>query len=458
MEFPRLAIVDLETTGADPNRDRITEIAILIVEDGQLVDQWSTLVNPGMSIPYRIQELIGITDEMVADAPYFEDIAREVRERLADAVFVAHNARFDYGFLRAAFEALEQPWEAPVMCTVKFSRALNPEFPRHGLDAIIARAGYQIDARHRALDDAVIVWRFLDDARAAHPPEVLQRAWTRAYSATRVPRLPTGDLEAMPEAPGVYVLYGSAGQALEVGRSRNLRAQLLGMFTGTRNEAKIKRLAAQVRDVETHVAAGELDAQLQELRLQRLHRPSRTPEQGWAWQRSDDGALPLLRLVELDGSDPADWPESYGCFRGEREATKALAALARPHRLCSERIGLSFGGGVCTGASMGGCNGVCAGREAAAIHDTRMAMALGSLKRNAWPYAGRIAIHEGAPGSGHETLHLFDHWCHLGSARSGAEAEALLGERATRRFDVEVYRILHRWLATPGAAAQLRVL
>ena len=139
MLLPRLAIVDLETTGADPNRDRITEVAVLVTEGDQLIEQWSSLVNPGMPIPYRIQAFTGITDEMVADAPDFAAVVDEVRSRLAGAVFVAHNARFDYGFLRAAFERTGKSWDAPVMCTVKFSRALDPEFPKHGLDAIIAR-------------------------------------------------------------------------------------------------------------------------------------------------------------------------------------------------------------------------------------------------------------------------------------------------------------------------------
>lgn len=454
MEFPRLAIVDLETTGADPNRDSITEIAILITEGDQLVTQWSSLVNPQRPIPERIQELIGITDAMVATAPSFAELADEVRARLADTLFVAHNARFDYGFLRSAFERLGQSWDAPVLCTVKLSRALNPQFPRHGLDALIERGGYAIDARHRALDDAQIVWRFLQDARRAHDAEVLTRAWQRAGSTTRTPRLPTGDLEAMTEGPGAYVLYGAAGQVLELGRTRNLRAQLLGMFTGQRNDTKTKRLAAQVKDVESFPAAGELDAQLQELRLQRLHNWRLKDEQAWAWMWLPQALkAPVLRLQNLADSDPATWEQAYGYFRGEREAKAALAALARPHKLCSERIGLSFGGGVCMGASMGGCKGVCSGREPAAQHDARMAAALASLKQHTWPFAGAIEIRE---AHGELTaVHRFEHWCHLGSARSEEELHALREQRPERRLDVAVFRILQRWLERPDARAGL---
>lgn len=320
MQLPRLAIVDLETTGADPSRDRITEIAILITEGGQLVEQWSSLVNPGMPIPQRIQDLIGISNEMVADAPPFSDLADTVHAKLSGAVFVAHNARFDYGFLRAAFEAEHKTWDAPVMCSVKFSRALDPEHSRHGLDAIIARSGYTIDARHRALDDALIVWRFLDDALKRADDARLQKAWDKAYSTSSVPRLPIGNLEALSDSPGAYVFRGPTGQILQIGLARNLRSQVLGLFTATRTDAKSKRLAATVHEVETWPCAGEFSAQLQELKLQRQLKDDPLGQAlGWRWLKQ---ALkpPMLQLENLHDSDPATWQEVFGNFRGEREA------------------------------------------------------------------------------------------------------------------------------------------
>ena len=99
-----LAIVDLETTGGRPSRDRVTEIAVVEIVGGEVVSEWSTLVNPGIAIPSLIQALTGITNDMVAGAPEFEDLAPGLHERLEERVFVAHNARFDYGFLRIAAE------------------------------------------------------------------------------------------------------------------------------------------------------------------------------------------------------------------------------------------------------------------------------------------------------------------------------------------------------------------
>jgi DNA polymerase-3 subunit epsilon len=160
-----LAIVDLETTGGRPAWDRVTEIAVVEVDGGEIASEWSTLVNPGTRVPPWIEALTGITNRMVADAPAFEDLAADLYERLQGRVFVAHNARFDYGFLRHAFERAGMRFQAPTLCTVKLSRRLYPGYARHNLDSLIERHGLKFDlhgsARHRALGDARAVWQFL---------------------------------------------------------------------------------------------------------------------------------------------------------------------------------------------------------------------------------------------------------------------------------------------------------
>src|SRR2546421_2300158 len=143
MFAPAIAFVDLETTGATATGDRITEIGIVRVADGEFVDEWSTLVNPERSIPEEIRVLTGITNEMVRDAPTFAEVRREVLERLDGHVFVAHNARFDYGFLKNEFRRLEMKFTADVLCTVRLSRRLYPEAVGHGLDCVVARHGLQ---------------------------------------------------------------------------------------------------------------------------------------------------------------------------------------------------------------------------------------------------------------------------------------------------------------------------
>ncbi|GAA5164014.1 exonuclease domain-containing protein [Viridibacterium curvum] len=458
MHYPRLAIVDLETTGADPTRDRITEIAILITEGDTLLEQWSTLVNPGVPIPYRIQELIGITDEMVADAPGFAELADAVRQRLDGAVFVAHNVRFDYNFLRAAFEREGQAFHQPALCSVKFSRALYPQFARHGLDAIIERHGYTIASRHRALDDAQVVWQFLQDSRAAHDATQTERAWQRALSTTPQTRLPAGELEALPEAPGVYVLRNAQGYPLEIGRARNLRSEVLGIFTNKDNP-RLRSRAKGVAAVDTLPAAGDLDTGLLELQVLQNEASNKRQQAAWGWQLDSAAAsdTPIMSVRDLQGSDPKDWHDIFGCLRGPIEAQKLLRDISAKHQLCPRRLGLERGKGACHSSALGKCRGVCKGLESPAEHDKRLRDALHSLRLREWPTGGVAIVHEFHAEAAREVFHVFDRWCYLGSREQRGDAMALASE-VPRRFDAEVYRLLQRWLAQPGALERLAPL
>jgi len=156
-----LAFLDLETTGTSPARDRIIEIGLCLVEGGRLIEEWSTLVNPQAPIPPFIERYTGITGAMVEGAPTFAEVGGELLARLDGRLLVAHNAPFDYGFLRHEFSRRQTPFASAVLCTVQLSRRLFPGERRHGLDAVIARHGLSCDHRHRALGDARVLWDFL---------------------------------------------------------------------------------------------------------------------------------------------------------------------------------------------------------------------------------------------------------------------------------------------------------
>ena len=168
------AFVDIETTGCNPVHDRITEIAIISVRDGVVSERWQQLIDPGISIPESIQALTGISNEMVADQPSFEQVAAQVHERLDGVTFVAHNARFDHGFLRNALKRCELALRGPVLCTVKLSRRLYPEHSRHNLDALIERHGLQRASRHRAMGDAEAIRQFVSMVAAGEAAQVVQ--------------------------------------------------------------------------------------------------------------------------------------------------------------------------------------------------------------------------------------------------------------------------------------------
>lgn len=164
------AVVDVETTGGGPHRGhRITEIAVVHVDRGEITSEFATLVNPGRSIPPIVKSITGITPEMVDGAPYFEHVAETVRDLVEGRIFVAHNAQFDRGFLRA--ELIQALGEAPsfeTLCTVKLARGLLPGLRRRNLDALAGHYRIPIHGRHRAGGDALatarVLIRLLDEA------------------------------------------------------------------------------------------------------------------------------------------------------------------------------------------------------------------------------------------------------------------------------------------------------
>jgi len=161
-----LIILDLETTGMLAAEERITEIGLVEVAAGEFIGSWSQLVNPQKSISPFIQSLTGISNRMVQAAPRFEQLAPALLRRLEGKILIAHNARFDYGFLKSEFARLGMSYSPRVLCTAKLSRKLFPEHRRHNLDSLIERHGLSCSARHRALGDAEVLWQFLQKIQA----------------------------------------------------------------------------------------------------------------------------------------------------------------------------------------------------------------------------------------------------------------------------------------------------
>ena len=231
--------MDLETTGGQAARDRVIEAGIVLIEDGAVVEEYSTLVNPGTHIPYAIQQFTGITEAMVADAPPFAAVADDIAARLDGRLFVAHNARFDYGFLRSEFRRLERRLRAPVLCTVRLSRALTPAERGHSLDAVMNRHGIACDARHRALGDARVVAEFLGIARAEWPADELAAIVQRLTGTTRLPpQIDPALADELPEGPGRLPL-------LRRGRCAPVRRQ--GEEPGEPRAEALRRAAGEAR-------------------------------------------------------------------------------------------------------------------------------------------------------------------------------------------------------------------
>jgi DNA polymerase-3 subunit epsilon len=436
----RIACVDLETTGGQAARDRVIEAGIVLLEGGEVVEEYATLVNPGVRIPYAIQEFTGITEAMVADAPPFEAVAGEIAGRLDGRLFVAHNARFDYGFLRSEFRRVDRRFRAPVLCTVRLSRALTPGERGHNLDAVMARHGIACSARHRALGDAQVLAEFLRIARGRWPATELDAVVARLAGASRLPpQLDPALADELPEGPGVYLFYGEGDALLYVGKAKNLATRVPAHFAEARTKLA-RELTERVRRVEWVETAGEFGALLTEARLVRarkplLNRSSRESGALWAIVLREDGDAPLASVAMLDAID--DPGASYGLFRRRVDAERALQGLSREHELCAKQMGLETAEGSCVGFQLGRCRGVCAGREPPALHAVRARLALAGLKRRDWPFKGPIGIRE-RDWRGVEETHVFDRWCY-----------------ADEPFDLDVYRILAGYLDRPLRGTEL---
>jgi DNA polymerase-3 subunit epsilon len=453
-----LAFVDLETTGGNPAYDRITEIGIVRVQNGKLLEEWSSLVNPECPISPYIEAFTGISSEMVADAPLFADVAASVFEKLRGAVFIAHNARFDHSFLRTEFRRVGLAYSAEALCTVKLSRRLFPEHVRHNLDAVMERHALSCSARHRALGDAKVICDLWSKLQLEIPADVFAAA--AAHAVLRHPKLPVqlppGLADELPESPGVYRFYGEGGELLYIGRSNSLRRKILSQLADPRVGSREQKLAAHVQRVDWRQTAGELGAMLLErewIKSQqpRYNRHPRNNVESVTLRLAD--ASGRVRIQRIDMLEPEDLAESFGVFHSEKDARKALADIARASQLCLKVLGLEASEGSCFALQIGKCRGACAGKEPLILHAMRLKLALAALKIKSWPFPGRIALRERATGAflpdgtrGGE-FHVLDRWMYLGSARSDEELAALKMRSAYPAFDVDVYRILQRYFS-----------
>lgn len=161
MKHRPLVLLDIETTGASARYARITEVGALRIEDHKVVARYSQLINPETPIPAFITKMTGISNQMVWEAPTFKGIADDLELFLSDAVFIAHNVNFDYSFIKTEFGRIGNTFNMDRMCSVQLSRRLYPEHRSHALDRVIERLGIDVKNRHRALDDAEVIWKFI---------------------------------------------------------------------------------------------------------------------------------------------------------------------------------------------------------------------------------------------------------------------------------------------------------
>jgi DNA polymerase-3 subunit epsilon len=421
-------------------------------------------VNPECSIPEEIQALTGISNAMVRNAPTFSEIRREVQERLEDRLFVAHNARFDYGFIKNEFRRVEIAFKAEVLCTVRLSRKLYPDAVGHGLDAVIARHGLEeaIDpdpatrrGRHSALGDARVLWRFVQGLyRDKETADIVAAVRKLLKIPSLPPQLAPDVLDGLPEGPGVYRFYGVNDLPLYIGKSINLRDRVRSHFSSDHRSANDIRLSGEIRRIEVDETAGELGALLREARLVK----ALLPLHNYKLRRKANACF--IQLADLRSppevlfNKDIDWAARhtgaeplFGPFAAKLNVRNLLEELAAAEGLCWRQLGWEKRGGPCFARQVRKCRGACVGEETPEQHHVRLVTALAPWRVADWPWPGRIAIRERHPEGRIEEAHVFDRWTHIGTARTAEDLADLAEARAEIEFDPDIYKIVRSFIA-----------
>lgn len=437
----KIAFVDIETTGTSFYRDRIIEVGVLRVENNKLVDTYKTLVNPETHLPEQITAITGITTNNLDSAPTFSGVRKHLEAILGNCVFAAHNARFDYGFIKTEFRRDGSLFKAKNLCTVKLSRNLFPEYPRHGLDMLIERFGFAVAKRHRAFDDAEVLWKFY---------QLMQKTIPKARFAETVakvlkkPSLPIGlseeTLDNLPESPGVYIFYGEQGMPLYVGKSINVHDRVMSHFSNDTRIGKEMKLSQQARSIEVVETAGELGALFKESQLIKDLQPLYNRQLRFARKLTvllpKAGKYNSLSVEEVD--QIANPSEILGIFKSPLQAKQFLITICKDHHLCEKILGLEKGSGACFAYRLGKCAGACIDQEKPVLYNGRFTIAFTKSKLRRWPFDGPIAIKEANLDS--TERHIIDNWCYLGTQKNDTD------EISTEiKFDLDTYKILSRY-------------
>jgi len=378
------AVVDIETTGGSPKTEKITEIAIYIYDGKKIVDEFVSLVNPEKPIPYFITSLTGINDEMVADAPKFYEIAKQIVEYTEDKILVAHNASFDYKFIKSEFKSLGFDFIRNNLCTLQLSRKLIPGHRSYSLGKLCGDLGINVENRHRAAGDAlatVELFKILQKQNNQEGAEDALAASARPNLKNLHPQLDQAFLDNLSEETGVYYFLNDQHQVIYIGKSKNIRKRILSHLSnnGSRRSIELKESIAQI---EYELTGSELVALLVESSEIKKHSPRynraqkrKTMQYGLYSFKDENGYLNL----KIDKTSGRVNETPHTCFSAKAEATSVLSKISERHWLCQKLCGLYETEGACFHHEIRQCNGACVGKESAAVYNNRVTKAISTF-------------------------------------------------------------------------------
>ena len=315
------AVVDIETTGSYAAANGITEIAIVIHDGVKVLNFYESLVNPHTPIPFFIQRLTGIDDNMVANAPSFSEIAGQVHELLQDKIFVAHNVNFDYSFVKHHLERHGYELESRKLCTVRLARKVLPGLTGYSLGKLTQQLGINHGARHRAGGDALATAELLAMIVAKDTDSAVINGMLKGKNSEQYlpPHLPVENLAGLPSVAGVYYFYNAEGKVIYVGKAKNIRKRVKSHFSNNKTNRQKQDFLRETRRISYKECATELMAHiLESAEIRRL----------WpVHNRSQRGYLPQFGLFTYEDRS------GYKRFAIEKnkQATKPLYTFNTVH-------------------------------------------------------------------------------------------------------------------------------
>jgi DNA polymerase-3 subunit epsilon len=456
-----LVFVDVETTGMSFTRGRVIEVGAIRVERGQIVASFNSLIDPQAELPMFITKLTGITREDLIGAPSFYDIHRELDEIMSGAVFVAHNVRFDYGFLKQEFKRVGKKFAPKQLCTVKLSRALYPGLRGHKLQDIIDRCEIDVAARHRAYDDAQAMWQFIQHSKARFPAPLIEEAISQQIKSPSLPKdIDPKVINGLPDGPGVYIFNDGLGRPLYIGKSVSLKKRIMSHFSAdheNENEFKISQQIAGVKIFETH---GELEALLLESKLVKDLQPlfnrqlRKRQKMTLARQTLNTGGYIMLSIEDTARIQPGSLDDILGVYTTKGKARQFIDQIIKDYGLCPKLMGFEKGSGSCFSYQLKKCRGACVGQEDVGSYNERLLTAFEGRRLQSWPYASPILIEEKSDKDSHRSI-IVDQWCVVADIKAEPDCEPVVRFQ-DKMFDIDTYKILRSYIMSKPHKLSIR--
>ncbi len=367
----RYAVVDLETTGGITNRDKITEVAIILFDGQEVIEEFQSLVNPERSIPPNITRITGISNAMVADAPKFYEIAKTIIELTEGAIFVAHNVRFDYQFLRQEFRSLGYTFTRRNLCTVRLSRNTFPRLKSYSLGNLIKYFKIKVEHRHRAYDDAKATTILLKKIFEEQGTEDINQLVKQTIKLTKLPRdIKPSDVENLPEQCGVYYFADKKGFVIYIGKSINIKSRVKQHFS--KQTKKTDNLFQKVADISYEITGSELASLIKESKEIKDVQPEINKIQKVKVNKYaivvalDKSGYKKYKIVK---ADKADNPLSY--YGSRKSALNHIEQIGEAFQLCQKVNGLDRSTNTCFNYELVRCQGACIGEEPPYLYNER---------------------------------------------------------------------------------------